>query len=222
MSTNPQFNALFDLPADQRRNEYTIAAEKIGTRAEYIEKDLWTCHVLDILFNTDIPERPRLLFKGGTSLSKVYNVIRRFSEDVDITVFREDIGFADEDDPANPVVGTNRRKRLVQALVNSTAEFIQGDLRRSLQEGLYDCNVQMDPDDSEGMTLLVEYDSVFEKTPRSYVQPDIKLEGGARSALEPHSLQFSPPGRTLQKSGNRLQHDARHVIRRQTFIFIAY
>ena len=72
MSINPQINAFLNLPDDQRRNVYRIAAEKMSTLPEYIEKDLWTCHVLDVLFNTDAPDRPRLLFRGGTSLSKVY------------------------------------------------------------------------------------------------------------------------------------------------------
>lgn len=61
MSINPQFSAFLDLPANQRLNEYRIAADKIGTLPEHIEKDLWTCHVLDALFNADASGSPRLL-----------------------------------------------------------------------------------------------------------------------------------------------------------------
>ena len=50
------------------------------------------CWILDALFNGLQPGGPRLLFKGGTSLSKGFGLIARFSEDIDITVFREDIG----------------------------------------------------------------------------------------------------------------------------------
>ena len=194
MSVNPQFSVFLDLPANQRLNEYRIAAEKIGTLPEHIEKDLWTCHVLDALFNADASDRPRLLFKGGTSLSKVYDAIQRFSEDVDMTVFRQDIAFSGNTDPANPALSNNRRRKLVEALVGKTADFIQGALRLSLKENLYDdCTVRLDPDDAEGMTLLVEYDSLYETGTDSYVRPRVKIEGGARSALEPHSLQSVSP-----------------------------
>ena len=193
MSINPQFSAFLDLPANQRLNEYRIAADKIGTLPEHIEKDLWTCHVLDALFNADASDSPRLLFKGGTSLSKVYDAIQRFSEDVDITVFRQDIEFSGNTDPANPALSNNRRRKLVEALLGKTADFIQGDLCLSLEESLHDCTVRLDPDDTDGVTLLVEYGSLYETGADSYVQPRIKIEGGARSALEPHSLQSVTP-----------------------------
>ena len=193
VNTNLQFDAVFNLSAAQRRHEYAVAAEKMGTRAKYIEKDLWTCHVLDVVFNAPLPDRPRLLFKGGTSLSKVYNAIQRFSEDIDITVFREDLGFVGDRDPANPELSNNRRRKLVDGLIAKTTDFIQGDLRCSLQSGLHGCRVIADQNDSEGMTLLVEYDSVYEQIPDDYVKPVIRLEGGARSALEPHSLQSVSP-----------------------------
>lgn len=141
----------------------------------------------------DLSDSPRLLFKGGTSLSKVYDAIQRFSEDVDITVFRQDIEFSGNTDPANPALSNNQRRKLVEALVGRTADFIQSDLCLSLEESLHDCRVRLDPDDTEGMTLLVEYDSLYETGADSYVRPRIKIEGGARSALEPHSLQSVSP-----------------------------
>ena len=193
MSINPEYGAFLGLPANRRIKEYEIVAEKIGTLPEYIEKDLWTCHVLDALFNADVSDRPRLLFKGGTSLSKVYDAIQRFSEDVDITVFRQDMEFAGDADPANPEMSNSRRRKLVERLVGKTAEYIQGDLRNTLLTGLHNCHVLMDPEDSEGMTLLVEYDSLYDTGVGAYVQPRIKIEGGARSALEPHSLQSVSP-----------------------------
>ena len=84
MSINPHFKTFLGLPEAERRIAYESAADMLNTSDKYIEKDLWTCHVLDALFNTVTTERTRLLFKGGTSLSKGYNVIQRFSEDIDI------------------------------------------------------------------------------------------------------------------------------------------
>ena len=193
MSINPHFKIFLGLSEAERRIAYESAADMLNTSDKYIEKDLWTCHVLDALFNTVTTERTRLLFKGGTSLSKGYNVIQRFSEDIDITVFREDMGFAGDNDPANPAMSNNQRRKLVQALVCKTAEYIQGDLRNTLLAELHDCHLRVDPKDDEGMTLLVEYDSLYENAPKEYIQPHIKIEGGARSALEPHSLQAVSP-----------------------------
>lgn len=65
---------------------------RLGTPLRNVEKDFWVCFVLDLLFNGRAADEPRLLFKGGTSLSKAYDLISRFSEDIDITVYREDIG----------------------------------------------------------------------------------------------------------------------------------
>ena len=55
-----------------------------GTAVQNIEKDFWVCWVLDVLFNGMGEGHPRLLFKGGTSLSKSFGLIDRFSEDIDI------------------------------------------------------------------------------------------------------------------------------------------
>ena len=71
----------------ERRDLFLSAATRVGTTLEYIEKDFWVCWTLDALFN-GLGDRPRLLFKGGTSLSKAFNLISRFSEDIDITVAR--------------------------------------------------------------------------------------------------------------------------------------
>ena len=190
---NPGYNTFLALSDTERRSVFRITGEKLDIPLVLLEKDLWTCHVLDVLFNRANADNKRLLFKGGTSLSKVYDVIQRFSEDVDITVFREDMGFAGDRDPANPALTNNRRLRLVEELVGETAKFIGGELRDALQAGLHDCRISVDPDDAEGMTLLVEYNSLHDAGVTSYIQPRIKIEGGARSALEPHSLQSVSP-----------------------------
>jgi len=82
------------LAANERERRYLFlaASNRLGTAQQNIEKDFWVCWTLDALFNGLETGGPRLLFKGGTSLSKGYGLIKRFSEDIDITVFREDIG----------------------------------------------------------------------------------------------------------------------------------
>ncbi len=81
--------------AFSRRRRRTGAASsrrrpgRLGTSERYVEKEFWVCWALDALFNDRPAGEPRQLFKGGTSLSKAFGLISRFSEDIDITVFRD-------------------------------------------------------------------------------------------------------------------------------------
>ena len=88
------YTAFLSASADERRGAFLATAARLNTAEINVEKDFWVCWTLDALFNRLTGERPRLLFKGGTSLSKGYNLISRFSEDVDVTVFRDDLGQA--------------------------------------------------------------------------------------------------------------------------------
>ena len=89
---NPDFLKVIAASAEDRRGLFLATANRIGTPIQNVEKDFWVVWVLDLLFNGRTSDEPRLLFKGGTSLSKAYGLISRFSEDIDITVFREDLG----------------------------------------------------------------------------------------------------------------------------------
>jgi hypothetical protein len=77
-------DAFLQLPASDQAEILQTCAGKLGRRPEHLEKDVWICWVLQGLFT--MPGRLPMAFKGGTSLSKVYEAIRRFSEDVDVTV----------------------------------------------------------------------------------------------------------------------------------------
>jgi predicted nucleotidyltransferase component of viral defense system len=78
-------------PAD-RRDLFVATARRVGTTEQNVEKDFWVCWTMAVLFQERPVGAPRLLFKGGTSLSKAFGLIQRFSEDIDITVFRDDLG----------------------------------------------------------------------------------------------------------------------------------
>ena len=73
------------LPAADRRALFTNAAAKAGMTVAIIEKDFWVCWTLDYLFNR-CRWQDALAFKGGTSLSKAYGLIKRFYEDIDLVV----------------------------------------------------------------------------------------------------------------------------------------
>ena len=79
---------------EDRANLFLATANRLGTPIGNVEKDFWVCWTLDALYNRLPAGRPRMLFKGGTSLSKAYGLIKRFSEDIDVTIFRDDLNQA--------------------------------------------------------------------------------------------------------------------------------
>src|SRR5438105_8960752 len=91
---NSGFSEFLRAAPRDRRDVFLSAATRLGTPEQNVEKDFWVAWTLDVLFNGLPAGHPRFLFKGGTSLSKAYGLISRFSEDIDITVFRDDIGQA--------------------------------------------------------------------------------------------------------------------------------
>jgi hypothetical protein len=117
---------------EARRDLFLATAQRIGTSAQNIEKDFWVCWTLDLLFNR-ITGGPRLLFKGGTSLSKGYALIERFSEDIDVTVFRQDLGEAAEVAELAALSGKKRQARL-DAIRAACRDYINGDLMPRLAE----------------------------------------------------------------------------------------
>lgn len=86
------------LPAGDRADLFVVTGAGRGLTSEMIEKDFWVCWTLKRLFT--LPDPPAgLLFKGATSLSKVFGVIERFSEDVDLSFDRAGLGFGGESEP---------------------------------------------------------------------------------------------------------------------------
>jgi len=109
---NPEFNRLLTFSVANRRDLFLATAARLGTTVQNVEKDFWVCWTLDALFNGLPAGGPRLLFKGGTSLSKGHGLIERFSEDIDIIVFRADIDVAASVDDLEGLSRKKREKRL--------------------------------------------------------------------------------------------------------------
>lgn len=192
---NPNFLNIIDATSDDRRDLFLATANRLGTPLQNVEKDFWVCWALDLLFNGHKANEPRLLFKGGTSLSKAYGLISRFSEDIDITVFREDIGQVVEKEELEKLSGKQLRIRL-DAIKQACQVYIQNSLRNRLNQqieqlfhkaniSVTDPPVILDPADQQQQTLLVHYPSVIDDI-HYYVKPTIKIEAGAKSALDPH------------------------------------
>jgi hypothetical protein len=192
---NEAYLRVISAPDADRRDLFAAAARRIGTAEQNVEKDFWVCWTLDALFHRLPSAGPRLLFKGGTSLSKAFGLIDRFSEDIDITVFRDDLGQSASLEDLERLTGKKRRARL-DAIRHACRRYIHEDLRGQLESLADECRVARrtpgavpavvpDEDDADGQTLRVRYPSAVSNAP-PYVQPSVRIEAGAKSALDPN------------------------------------
>ncbi len=188
---NPDYARLLAAGEADRRDLFIASAVRLGTTVQNVEKDFWVCWTLDALFNGLTPGGPRLLFKGGTSLSKGFNLIERFSEDIDITVFRTDLGVGASVAEFEAMSG-KQRGRYIDAIRASCQDFIAGPLQSQLVQlaralpSSSTLRIAPDSSDPDGQSLLLWYPAIT-GTGDGYVQPAVKIEAGAKSALDPHA-----------------------------------
>ena len=170
--------------AETRRDAFTIAGERRRLLPLLIEKDFWVCWTLERLFA--LPEfRDHLLFKGGTSLSKVYGLIQRFSEDIDLSLSRRALG-ADLADPEQAASNT-QRKHLSTALVAAFQEAVTHRLFPALNASIVqelgkEANNAwaLMQDASDPGTLDFTYPRAVGGE-LAYIRPKVKIELGGRN-----------------------------------------
>jgi nucleotidyltransferase AbiEii toxin of type IV toxin-antitoxin system len=200
MPINPAFMTVLAADADARRGLFATTARRTGASERNAEKDFWVCLTLDVLFNGLEPGGPRLLFKGGTSLSKAYGLIARFSEDIDVTVFRDDLGQAGSIEQLAALSGKRRSARL-DAISDACRAYINGPLLAQLtaafgaviaEAGHEAVEIVPDPEDPTGQGLQVRYASVTADGD-GYIRPIVRIESGAKSALDPNAPRVLRP-----------------------------
>lgn len=169
--------------------------EETGTRMNLapglVEKDFWVCWTVKRLFDMPLL-RNHLVFKGGTTLSKVYKIIQRFSEDIDLTIERAVFGFGGENDP-EAATSNKKREKMIQAMGEACSSYVRNDIRetfaRACREvlGEHDSwNVAVDDRDEDGQTLLFHYPpAVMIDSSTAYVEPAVRLEFGSRGEQWP-------------------------------------
>ena len=196
---NPAYDQILSADEETRAGLFTTTALRLGSTPQNIEKDFWVCWTLDALFNGLAVGGPRLLFKGGTSLSKGFGLISRFSEDIDVTVFRDDLSVSATVEELGSLSGKKRTARLNEIAAACQA-YIQGQLLKELtatiaksatRNGLPPDRCRVIVDENDDQTLLVWYPSAFPTD--AYVQPTIKIESGAKSALDPNTMRTIRP-----------------------------
>jgi len=181
-------NSFVQLPRDRRRQLCNEAQTRLGIHAVSVEKDFWVCWTLRELFQ--LPEwGEHLTFKGGTSLSKAWKLIERFSEDIDIVIGRNFLGFGGDRAPEHAPSRKQQRQRL-DALKAGCQQRIRDSLKpalfariKSLLPSDNTWKLEEDSGDPDGQSLSFFYPAVIETA--AYVQPVVKIELGARSDTEP-------------------------------------
>ena len=155
-------------------------AAKLAMEPAAIEKDFWVCWILQRLFESTL--RHSIIFKGGTSLSKVYGLIKRFSEDIDLILNWEDFRGECEWDPGERY-GKASRKKMMDALDEWNARQIASSILPIVQKccgGV--CTAQIPEDLPE--VISITYPKNCEC---GYIRPQILLEIGPKAAWNPHA-----------------------------------
>ncbi len=177
--------AFLELPEARRRSAFLQVNEQMGLQSVSVEKDFWVCWTLRELFALPgIGEH--LTFKGGTSLSKAWKLIHRFSEDIDLVVDKELLGFggdASPDHAPSKKQSKVRLEKLAETCKNWVQEKLLPELNKRIRTSLGDdgWRLEVDPDMPDGQCLLFHYPTVFSKEAAGYVRPVVKIELGARS-----------------------------------------
>ena len=172
----------FNLTPEQQKTVITQTAARVGLPMQAVEKDLWVTTLLQLLFTLSFANQ--LLFKGGTSLSKSYGLIHRFSEDIDLVIDRNYFGYKGD-----------LTKKQIKQLRKQSSLFVEKDFTIALKQAIENfglqkyCTILAQPNgecDStypEPRKIEVFYQSLFGNI--GYLQPKVVLEVGTRSLFEP-------------------------------------
>ena len=162
---------------EERQRVFQTAAAALRIAPEMVEKDFWVCRILQKLFQYE-NLRKILRFKGGTSLSKVFHLIRRFSEDIDLIL---DWRCVTDEDPLLPRSNT-KQDSFNKSVQENSGRYITGKLRAMIDTAMDgECSVVVD--DSDDHVLLLQYPLTFRS---SYIIPHIRLEIGPLAAWQPN------------------------------------
>lgn len=177
-------NKFLELSDSQRKSVYESVAIKVGLPAQVIEKDFWVTAILQTVFT--LPVAKQLVFKGGTSLSKGWKLIERFSEDIDIAVDPIILGVPEGDLTKKQIKKLRKTSSLfvLEQLTPMICEEVQREGLHSFITVDAQPNGEGDNTYPEPRQIYLHYKSVFDKA-LTYLRPDVVLEVSARSLIEP-------------------------------------
>lgn len=194
---------ILSMTKDDQARYYQQAAARSNLikSANIMEKDYWVCWCLKQIFS--LPEISlHITFKGGTSLSKCYNIINRFSEDCDLTINKEFLGVT-ENAAMMTTKSRNQRDKSLNTLANAAKNKVNNYLKPLLEDKFKiefanylsedEWRIESDPTDNDGQTLLFYYPSTLETGGTRYIRSVIKLEFGARGDVVPNEIKMISP-----------------------------
>ncbi len=160
-----------------RSDLFRETSARRGMNPAVVEKDFWVCYVLSRLFASK-QISPKIVFKGGTTLSKIFNLIERFSEDIDLILDISEV--TDEDPDARRSI--TKQDRFNKQVVADSREYIRRRLLLEIDGVLGDiCNIRVDEDAEDD--VIVGYPAAF---PGEYIRPEIRLEIGPLALRVPN------------------------------------
>jgi len=185
------------LPASDRREVIQERASQMNVDFTIVEKDFWVCWTLKSLFN--LPSgNATMTFKGGTSLSKAYGLIQRFSEDIDLVT---DPGFFIAEglaDPEEPGISKTRREQRMRLLDDACTAHVGDPLLSTLRAqfsarlgSVERWAVAVDTNDPNA--LLFQYPKSNPEREYSYIRGIVKIELGWRARTMPSELRAVSP-----------------------------
>lgn len=178
-------NPWITIPSETKRRAYVETAEKTGLSAFAAEKDWWVVQTLSVVFGMDVSAH--LVFKGGTSLSKGWKIIERFSEDVDLALDRAFLGFDGE---------LSKKQR--GNLRKETGLYVDGVFYPELiskfeQSGFADVRFELveEKESDRDRKIIIYYPNVIDAP--GYLQPAVQIEISCRSLREPFTMRNITP-----------------------------
>jgi len=182
MNTNIKSNWV-DLSIEERQTILANVAEEKGIDDNAVEKDFWVSMTLKAIFNSSSSHG--IVFKGGTSLSKGWELIDRFSEDCDLAIDRAVLGFEKE---LTKKQRTSLRKEAKKFVDNTLVSEVEECLNELGLEGHFNVvNPPVKESDKDPTEFFIEYKSILpEKNP--YIAERVKVEISCRSLIEPFEI----------------------------------
>lgn len=178
------------LPADDRAALFGETGAGRGVADTIIEKDFWACWTLRRVFGLPKGTTATLVFKGGTSLSKAFGAIRRFSEDIDLSFDRAELGYTGDRDPEKEGLSRKQAAKLIDDLVGDVERHIAEQLLPALRAAIVEqlgepANGEwsLEIDAADAQTVNFQYPTALPATEyegMAYITPRVKLELGAR------------------------------------------
>lgn len=170
------------LPKEEKVAIFNAIAADKGMKPFAVEKDWWVSRTLEIIFQMDIAHY--LVFKGGTSLSKAWKLINRFSEDIDLAIDRE-FFIKPQKNWSKKEITAVRKKAGVYSTGNFFDALKAAFLKRGFNELEYKV-IEAEDSDQDPRIIEIYYPNILAQ-PSEYIVPRVQIEIGCRSLREPFS-----------------------------------